>query len=112
MQEETNGYASLMARRTIGYSLQPGHSAKYRHRDNRELVTVTRFAYRQRWEDKTGDSGKSVYNSDTKVSEYPKIWVSHADCEIKPDYGPAFVYPVMALDIAYEPEPEAVAEAA
>jgi len=110
--EPPNGYASVMANRTIGYSLQPGQEGKYRHKQNRGLVTVTRFASGQRWEDVSGESGKAEYVPLAGKNEFPKVWVDTADCTVKPAYGPAFLYPIMALDIAYEPEPEKVEEAA
>jgi hypothetical protein len=65
---------------------------------------VTRFAARQLWEDA---ASKMEANPITKEREYDHIRVSPSDCEIKPAYGPAFLFPFLALECAYEREPEA-----
>lgn len=90
---------TMKAARSIACSLKPGDKAMYRHRQTRDSVTVTRFARREMWEDKNTKQEKNPTNGNM---EYAKEYASPAEVEIKPTYTPGFLFPALALDIAYE----------
>jgi hypothetical protein len=104
---EVSPVPAYKAKRSISLcDLQPGEAAQYKERQTAEVVTVARFADRQMWED---PASTAAFNSVTKVTEKTKIRVTAEDCEVKPKYGTAFLFPALVLGMAYEryTEPEA-----